>query len=163
MNRVLSTLVTIVWGLWIGSIAGIFVAITSLSHTFQRSATGEPNVSFISSASNVFRLYELIQLGLAGAALLFTFAWQLCRGATRFKVALFAVFALGTVSSVVETAYVTPRLVSLQNMGYTRSDEFKKMHGLSFGLYTGNAALLLIGGAIIPLAIAREARERAVG
>src|SRR3954454_19729762 len=139
MNRVLSTLVLTVWGLWLGSIAGIFISVTSLSHTFQRSASGDVNINFANSASNVFRLYELIQLGFAGAALLLTFTWQLCRGATRFKVVLFALFALATVSSVCETAYVTPKVVELQNKGESSTDEFKKMHGLSFGLYTANA------------------------
>jgi hypothetical protein len=156
MNRVLSTLVIVIWGLWLGSIAGMFIAVSSLSHTFEPS----PGSPFVPAASNLFRLYELIQLGLAGASLLATFAWQLCKGATRFKVTLFALLALATVSSVVETAYVSPKILSLQNENRTQTDEFKKMHGMSFGLYTANAALLLVGGAMIPLGIAKETRER---
>jgi hypothetical protein len=164
MNRVFSILVVLAWGVWIGSLVGVFVAVTSLSRTF--AATGEggqPTVSemFGLTAGNVFGLYERVQLVLAGVALLAGFAWRVTRGAAGQKSAVFVLFALAAASAVVETTYVAREIDALRQAGETKTPRFKMMHGLSFGLYSANILLLAAGGAVLPFAIAREARQRA--
>jgi FtsH-binding integral membrane protein len=164
MNRLLSILVVLVWGVWVGSLVGVFVAVTSLSRTFAATGPGgERTVSemFGLTAGNVFGLYERVQLVLAAVALVLSFAWRICHGATRQKTALFVLFALAAASAVVEAAYVAPQINRMREAQEVKSDRFKLFHGLSFGLYSANILLLAVGGAIVPVAIAREARERA--
>lgn len=151
------------WGAWFGSLIGIGTAVWALMMLFPRDPT-RPDSSnayyFGITASSIFTLFEKVQLIIAGAALIFAFIWQLYRGATRLKIALFMLFALATVASVVETAHIAPRINQLRSEGETNSTEFKKMHGLSMSIYGGNLALMLAGGILLSIAITKETRER---
>lgn len=161
MNRVFSTFLLLVWGAWFGSLIGIFIAVVSISMTFPISSPESTNVYYFGiTTSGIFGLFERIQLCLAGGALLFAFAWQLYRGASRLKIALFVLFALATVGSVFETAYVSPKINDLRVQSETQSPEFKKMHGMSFGIYSANTLLLFVGGILLSLGIARETSAR---
>lgn len=157
MNRVLSILVTLAWGAWVGGLVGLFVAVTSLSRTFH-----VDRVTFGTAASGVFASFERLQLVVAAAALVLTFLWRLRGGAAGPKTALFAVLALGATAAVVETIYVAPKIDQLRVAGTTRSAEFKKLHGTSMLLYTGTTGLLAIGGIFLTLAVAREGMVRGV-
>ena len=164
MNRLFSILVVLVWGVWIGSLVGVFLAVTSLARTFPPGGQGgETGTSLLfgNAASGVFGLYERVQLGLAAGALLLCFAWRACRGAAGLKTALFALLALAAASAVAEAAYVSPRINEMRVAQETKSDRFKMMHGLSLGLYSANILLLAVGGAIVPFAIAQETRQHA--
>jgi hypothetical protein len=163
MSRVFSTLLLLVWGAWFGSLIGILISVISISHTFPVEVDKEAssNLSqFGIVTTDIFHLFERVQLGLAGAALIFAFAWQLCRGAMRLKIALFVLFAIATVASVVETAVVAPQITKMREDGQTRSAEFGKWHGISGALYGGTLLLMVIGGVILPIGIVRETRAR---
>ena len=159
MNRALSILVSLAWGVWIGGLVGVFVAVTSLSRTF-----AEDRTTFGTAASGVFAAFERVQLVVAAAALVLTFAWRLRGGAAGLKTALFALLALGAVAAVVETTYVAPRIEQMRAAGTTQTTEFKKLHGMSMMLYTGTTGLLAVGGIFLTLAVARdEKRARPAG
>jgi hypothetical protein len=163
MNRLFSILVVLVWGVWVGSLVGVFLAVTSLARTFPPRVDGAEASSallFGNAASGVFGLFEQVQLGLAAAGLTLAFAWRLCRGAAGQKTALFVLFALATASAVTETAYVSKEINQMRMAQETQSDRFKRFHGLSFGLYSLNILLLAAGGTILPFAIARAERQR---
>jgi hypothetical protein len=152
MQRVVSCLVAIVWGLWLGGLGAIFLAVVSLFKTFEdRRVAG-------TAASGVFHLFERYQLILAAAGLVLILAWRVLGGAPRLKTALFTLFALSTLLAVSSTLYITPRIEAMRQEGTTTGREFQKLHGMSSMLYTGEAALLLLGGFLLPSAIVRDVR-----
>lgn len=159
MNRLFSILVTLVWGVWVGGLVGVFIAVTSLNHTF-----GD-RLLFGNAAAGVFSTFEQVQLVLAGLALVLAFGWRLGGGPRKLKTTLFFLFALATVAAVTETGYVSKQINALraENLEHpeqeiTKSDHFKRMHGLSMALYSGTVLILVVGGTLIPLAIGRDVK-----
>ena len=57
--------------------------------------------------------------------------------------------ALAALGAVASPMYFTRQMESLREQGKTNSPEFRKLHGQSMGVYTGEAVLLLIGGVIL--------------
>lgn len=155
MNRALSILVTLAWGVWAGSLVGLFAAVTALGRSF-----GGTSLFGVATAG-VFALYERVQLAVAGAALVLAFAWRLRPGAAGLKTAVFVTLALPAAAAVTETLAVAPRIDKMRVEGQveTDRDRFRTLHGLSMGLYGGSLLVLAAGGVLLPLAIAREARD----
>jgi hypothetical protein len=48
---------------------------------------------------------------------------------------------------------------TLRQQGLSGSDEFKRLHGRSMMLYTGQALLLLVSGVVLPFAIASDGKK----
>jgi hypothetical protein len=164
MNRVFSSLLVLVWGAWFGSLIGITIAVGCIAMTFpfDDQTNGGINRHFFQiTVSAIFGFYERVQLGFAAGAMIFGFAWQLCRGATRVKIALFAIFVLATASSVVETAHVAPKMTQMRTENNTNTPEFQNLHRMSVSLYGANLALMAIAGVLLPIGIVRETRQRA--
>jgi hypothetical protein len=156
MQRLLSCLVAIVWGLWLGGLGALFLAVGALFKTFEdRRLAG-------TAASGVFRLFERYQLILAAAGLVLIVVWRVLGGAPRLKTGLFALFALATVLAVSSTLYITPRIEAMRQEGTTTGRQFQQLHGVSSILYTSEAALLLIGGFLLPSAIVRDDKRATV-
>jgi uncharacterized membrane protein len=155
MNRLLSIFVVLTWGVWIGGLVGVFLAVTSLNQTF-----ADDRGLFGTAASGVFARFERVQLGVAAAALALTFAWRICRGTPTLKTVLFALFGLSTVAAVVETTYVAPKINQLRQAAQTDTPQFRKLHGTSMMLYTGSLGVLAIAGAVLPFAIAGESKRK---
>jgi hypothetical protein len=163
MSRVFSTLLLLVWGAWFGSLIGITIAVICVGLTFpiDHSADGSFNRHFFAiTASRIFGEYERVQLGLAAGGLIFGFAWQLCRGANRVKIALFVLFALATAASVVETAFVAPKINQMRVENRTDTEEFQAFHRWGTSLYGTNLLLMLVAGVLLPTGIVRETRQR---
>jgi hypothetical protein len=158
MQRFLSVLVTLAWGLWFGGLVTLFMAVTSLFQTFgtQRSIAGM-------GAASIFRRFELFQLALAAAALLATLAWRMIAGRSGVKVGILALMSVATVLAMVETAVVARKIEALRGQGDTQSAQFKKLHGGSMALYVGETVLLLAAGLLLPSAIAQDAKRPAAG
>jgi hypothetical protein len=180
MQRLLAAVVTVAWALWFGGVVMLLLAVSSIFHTFTAGPTVEalgpfgvsteaavvPNsplrrVLAGAAASGVFHRFERYQLVLAAVALLATFGWRLVGPPRGIKTALFSLLALATVAAVVTTAHITPkeeaiRVESLrrgQDVNQSpRKAEFGKLHGLSMALYTGQAAVLLLAGLLLPFA-----------
>lgn len=154
MTRLLSAVVTLVWALWFGGMVMLLVSVTTLFATFEsnRDAFGD-------AAGALFRRFEAYQLVLAALALLGTFAWRPA-GPGRSKTALLVLFGLATAGAVASTTVVTPRVEKMRQRGQTATAEFKRMHGVSSGVYMAGAAALLIAGLVLPAAVRTDAEAR---
>jgi hypothetical protein len=142
MRRFISTLVTLVWGLWFGGLIAIFISVLSLFATFPRETAGQ-------GAARIFHAFNAYQLALAALALIATFIWRLI-GPPKRTTALFALFAVATLGACLVTMYFTPRIELLQHQGLAGSDQFKRLHGNSMIAYCGEVVVLLIAGLILP-------------
>lgn len=156
MNRLFSIVVTVTWGLWIGGLLGVTLSVITLARTFPPKT--DPNFGI--AAPPIFAMFERVQLGLAAAALIFTFAWRLRPGAKGLKSLLFSLFALGTVAAVVEATYVAPKINELRDERSSREAEFNKYHQLSERLYGGTFVVLAVAGILLPAAIAHDGRRK---
>lgn len=156
MNRLFSILVTLTWGLWAGALLGVTLSVITLAKTFKPSE--DPNFSL--AAPPIFATFERVQLGLAAAALIFTFAWRLRPGAKGLKSLLFTLFAICTVAAVTEATYVAPRINELRTERSTREEEFQKAHKLSERLYGGTFIVLVVAGLMLPAVISNDGKRK---
>lgn len=144
MRTALNTVITLVWGLWFGGVAALFLTVTAIFAAFpgQRSLAGD-------AAQNVFHIFNLYQLALAAVALLATFAWCLL-GRGKLKMGLFLLFCLATFAACVITMYVAPQIERMHQKGLANTPQFMRMHGYSMALFLAEAVLLLIAGLFLP-------------
>ena len=143
MRRLLFTLLLLIWGLWFGGLIVLFIAVQTLFNTFadRHDLAGQ-------GAARIFHAFNAYQLALAAAALIVTFVWRVV-GPPRLKTTLFAFFAIATVGACAIAMYFTPHIELLQHQGLTTSTQFKKLHGMSMGVYMGEVVALLIAGLIL--------------
>jgi hypothetical protein len=146
-RRLLSTIVTLAWGLWFGGMVMLFATLATIFGTpgFDREARG-------AFAAGLFPVFERMQLVFAAVTLLGTAGWWFA-SRTKLKLVLFALFAVATIAAVAETSMVAPRIEALRVGRLRDTPEFDRMHQLSTGVYTAGAAVLLIAGLILPAAI----------
>jgi len=145
MRRLLSILITLLWGLWFGGLVTLFIAVTSIFAALpgHRDLAGQ-------AAAHVFRVFNIFQLSLAAAALLATFAWRLKTGPAAPVTAVFSLFAAATVGACVITLYIAPEIGRLQHMGLAATPRFAQMHGASMIVYLAETLALLIAGIFLP-------------
>ena len=156
MNRVLSLLVTIAWGVWFGAMGMLFVALASIFKSLPADRETAGNV-----AAGLFPKFERMQLILAGVCLLGTSAWYLA-AKSRAKLALFALFAVATMIAVVETTSVTPRIEEMRIRGERGTPQFERAHRLSERVYTAGAVVLLFAGVALPGAIRSDVQPKVI-
>jgi len=144
MNRLLRTLLIVIWGLWFGGLVMLFCAVQTLFNTFaqRREIAGE-------GASSIFHFFSYYHLSLAAAALILSFLWRLA-GAGRFKILLFGFFALATVAGVYVSAFLTPELEHLRAQAATHGARFRQLHGLSMGIYLVETIFVFLAGLLLP-------------
>ena len=155
MTRLLATLVTLAWALWLGGMIMLFVTLGSIFTTpgIDRTTAGDV-------AAGLFPKFERMQLAFAALCLLGTFGWWLA-GRSRAKLVLFALFGLATLAAVIETAAITPRIESMRVRGQRGSAEFDRMHRISSRVYMSGAMVLLAAGLVLPSAISADAHRAA--
>jgi uncharacterized membrane protein len=153
MRRVLHTLLSLVWGLWLGGLVMLFIAVQTLFNTFadRRTIAGE-------AASSIFHVFNYYHLALAAAALLLAFFWWLA-GRNGRKLTVFFILALATLAAAYVSGLLTPKLEHLRIEGLTQSDEFRRLHGLSMAVYLIETILVFIAGIALPWA-ARLSADR---
>lgn len=144
MRTVLHTLITLVWGLWFGGMACVFIVVTAIFNAFP----ADPSVAG-QAAAHVFRSFNVYQLVLAAAALLATFFWCLAQRG-KMKLGLFLLFGLATVDACIITRYLAPSLERLQQQHLTHTPDFGRLHAYSMTLYLAEAVLLLVSGLFLP-------------
>src|SRR3954471_6402586 len=107
MNRLLATLVLLVWALWLGGLVTLFAVLGTIFTTpgFDRETQG-------AFAARLFPMFERMQLIFAAVALLATAVWWLALR-SRLKLVLFGLFAVATLIAVFETTRVTPAVQRL--------------------------------------------------
>jgi hypothetical protein len=147
MRYFLSILVAVAWALWLGGLIAIFLVVTQLSHTFvdRREIFGQ-------AGSAVFMMFERYQLIIGAVALVSSFGLRLMSPST-IRTALFGLLAVAAAGALVSPMYITPKIEGLRQIGQTQSEEFKKLHGRSMMVYSGDALILLAAGVLLPGAL----------
>lgn len=144
MSRLLHTLLTFTWGLWFGGLVMLFVAVSSLFRTFDQA-----HEIAGAAASGVFHSFNHLRLILAGVALLLTFVWWVMKPSPG-KMAVFIFFAVAAFAAVYITAVLTPQIEDMRQRGQTVGPLFRRMHGMSMGVYLAETIAVLIAGALLP-------------
>jgi hypothetical protein len=145
MNRsIIAAWVCIVWALWLGGLAAIFLFVTRLfivSHALGAQA-----------APQLFLVFEKYQLLLAGLALLGAALLRIALRSPRATL-LFTFFALAAALAAYEPLFVTGRLETLRQANQTHTPEFQRLHTEASAIYTTETLILLAAGFILPTAI----------
>lgn len=156
MQRLLSTLVVLAWGLWFGAIVMVFVTVMSLFKTFP----GQPAVAG-AAAAGIFRRFEVLQLGAAAVAVVGAIALRARGRGTRAATGLVGLFLLAMIGAIASTFVLTPRIDALRKQGVpSASAEFKSLHRASSAVYSSQAVLLLAAGVLLPGVIGRSRNDR---
>ena len=149
MRYFLSILVTLAWALWFGGLILLFLVVTQLSHTFpapRRAVFGE-------AGSATFMMFERYQLIVGAVALVTAFGLRLLSGPSAVRTTLFCLLALAAVGALLSPMVITPKIDALRKSGQTDTQEFKKLHGQSMMVYSGDALILLVAGTLLPAAM----------
>jgi hypothetical protein len=147
--RLVPVVLVLAWGVWFGAIVMVFVTVTSLFETFadQKHLAG-------AAAAGVFRRFDWLHLIAAAVAVLANGAWlNLGDTGSGRRTALVVAFALATGLAVTSTLAISPRIDNLRQNGLVDTPEFRKLHGISMGLYSAEAVSLLVAGLLLPGAI----------
>jgi hypothetical protein len=154
MSRWISLVVLLAWGLWLGGLVALFTTVGTIFTTpgFDREVQG-------AFAARLFPMFERMQLVFAAVALVATTAWWFA-SRSRLKLVLFWLFAVASVSVVVETTQLTPRIEAMRVQGQRGTPAFERMHRLSTRVYMSAAVVLLAAGVLLPSAIRGDAVRR---
>ena len=153
MRYLFASIATLAWGLWFGGVMGLFLWVVRLSQTF----APPRRALFSEAASASFFVFERYQLIVGAVALVATVAWRIAAPGVS-RTILFCVLALAATASISQSHLITPKIDALRS----HLDEpesvarFQKLHGLSMIVYTTQAGLLLVAGALLPLAMRAE-------
>jgi hypothetical protein len=153
MRYLLSWIVLISWGLWMGGQATLVLLIMSL---FVRDRPVA-----IQAGPHLFHVFERYQLIVAGIAIVAALAlWLVTR--KKIFVPILACFILAAAGGVISMTSVTAKMEALWSSGESSSPAFYELHQKSRILYTSESALLLIASLMIPCAITtpRAARDQ---
>jgi hypothetical protein len=144
MRYGLALVTTLAWALWFGGLMALFLFV---SHLFRAD-----RATAVVAAPKMFLAFERYQIMLAAVALIASAAWRLSTPRAMLT-ALFFLFALAASGTIVSATLITPRMEELRKQGESSSPAFRQLHGKSMMVYTSEAALLLIGGLILPAAL----------
>jgi len=149
LRKLAASLVCIAWALWFGGLGALFLFATRL---FQ-----EDRPTALKAAPVLFLSFERYQLLLAAAALVGVVAWRVLGGSIRVTV-LFCLIAAASVPAALSPMLITSRMEQLRARGESSSPQFKKLHGISMMVYSGETLILLAAGLTLPWAM-REQNE----
>jgi hypothetical protein len=144
MRTVLQSLLTLVWGLWFGGVAALFVAVTAIFRAF----SSDRDTAAL-AATYVFHSFNRYQLGLAAGAVLGSFVCAIWKRG-KLKAALFCLFGMAAFDACIVARYVAPAIEKLSIQGLTHTPEFARLHGYSMMLYLAEMVMLLIAGLMLP-------------
>src|SRR5690349_4639859 len=143
----LTIIVTLAWALWFGGLITLFLAVTSLFDTFapDRHLAG-------TAAAGIFRRFEFYRLGLAAVAVVAAALWRASGGAAAplRRTLVLVLLALAAGMALVSTFAVSNRIDNLRQNKLTDTPEFRRLHGLSMTVYSGEALTLLVAGLLLP-------------
>ncbi len=144
MRYSLAVLTSLAWALWLGGLITLFVMV---SHLFRVDRTAA-----IAAAPKMFVAFERYQIILAAAALIATTLWRLTTPRA-ILTTLFFVFAIASIGTITSAVAIVPKMEQLRLRGMTEGLEFRALHGRSMLVYSGEVAVLLLAGFILPAAI----------
>jgi hypothetical protein len=142
-----ASLVCIAWALWLGGLGALFLFVTDLF------AKDRPTA--LKAAPQMFLVFERYQILLAAAALMGVVAWRILAGSIRVTV-LFILLSAATVPTALGPMFITSRMEQLRQQGQSSSPEFRKLHGISMIVYTGQTLILLAAGLTLPWAMREQ-------
>jgi hypothetical protein len=145
MRRVLSTLFLLAWGIWFGGILFLFLTVTTLF--------GQSRQLGAAAAPPIFLCFEKYHVILACICILLA-TLLLPTPPRRARRWIFAVIAVGSVTALISSQFLTPRINALHVAGLVNTPEFRRLHGISFILYLCEAIAMLAVGLILPWAMA---------
>ena len=144
LRSIASALVCIAWGLWFGGLGALFLFATRLF--------AEDRETALKAAPMMFLAFERYQLILAAVALVGVVIWRISTGSIRVTV-VFSLLAIATIPAALGPMLITSRMEALRVQDQSSSPEFRKLHGISMIVYTGETFILLITGTTLPWAI----------
>jgi hypothetical protein len=150
LRKMAAGLVCVAWGLWFGGLGALFLFVADLF------AKDRPTA--LNAAPEMFLVWERYQLVIAAAGLVGAVAWRVLSGSVRVSV-IFSLLAVAAVPAALGPIFVTSRMERLREEGLASGEEFKKLHGISMMVYSGEVLVLLGAGVALPWAM-REGLER---
>jgi hypothetical protein len=154
MRQVISTIALIAWSLWFGALIALFIFVQTLFSNNREVA--------VEAAPQLFVVFQKYHLILAAIALMSTVAWRIV-APSKSALVMFILLGLAACCGVAVSLWIIGPMNSLRESGLSGSDEFKRLHGRSMMLFVAQAAMLLISGMILPMAIRNGASDRASG
>lgn len=146
MDRLLSRLLVLVWGAWFGGLLGVFLAVTTVFAALDPDRT----TAGVLGAAIFHRTERLILI--AAAITLVTTLGLILRHRQTSRSAVFVLLSVATLLALGNTLIVTPRIDRLRDANLTASDDFKRTHGISMGLYSSQTLVLALAGLLLPAA-----------
>lgn len=144
MRYGLALLIGLTWALWFGGLMALFLLV---SHLF---ASDRPTA--VLAAPRMFVAFARYQILLAAVALVATVAWRLTTPRALLT-ALFSLFAVAAVATVLIASVITPKMERLRLAGESATPEFRRLHGQSMIAYVAEAAALLVAGFLVGIGI----------
>jgi len=141
--------VCLAWSLWFGGLAAIFLFAAALFAKDRETA--------LKAAPIMFLIFEKYQILIAAAALVGSLSWRILAKSARVTL-LFYLIAIATLPAALGPIFVTQKMEELRKNDQTESPEFKKLHGISMSLYSGELLVLLLAGLAMPWAMRDEIR-----
>jgi hypothetical protein len=152
LQKLAACLVCIAWALWFGGLGALFLFVTRLFIVDRPTA--------LKAAPILFLVFERYQLPLAAAALVGTVCWRILGASARVTV-LFVLLAAATVPAALSPILITSRMEQLRLQGQSSSEQFKKLHGISMIVYSGQTLILLAAGLTLPWTLREENKRDA--
>ena len=153
MRYGLSLVTVIAWGLWFGGLAALFLFVSYLFVSDRKTAA--------IAAPKMFAVFEIYQIAVGAVGLIAAAMWRLASPGRAAISAVFAMLALAAVGTIVTALAIHRPMDRLRIEGQTQSPQFERLHKMAERVYTAQAVALLIGGIILPVALApARARNR---
>jgi hypothetical protein len=152
LRKLAACLVCIAWALWFGGLGALFLFVTRMFNVDRPIA--------LKAAPIMFLVFERYQLPLAAAALVGTVCWRILGASARVTV-LFALLAAATVPAALSPMLITSKMEQLRLQGQSSSEQFKKLHGISMIVYSGQTLILLAAGLTLPWTLGEENKRDA--
>jgi Domain of unknown function (DUF4149) len=147
IRKLAAGLVCVSWGLWFGGLGALFLFAARLFNQDRETA--------LKAAPILFLIFERYQLLLAAAALVGVVCWRISGGGVRVTF-LFSLLAAAALPAALSPILVTSRMEQLRAQGQSSSEQFKKLHGISMIIYSGQTLILLAAGLTLPWTLGEE-------
>lgn len=150
MHALYSRVLLFAWGIWIGGLLGLLVAVSTIFRTLDPDRHAAGNI-----AAPVFGATERPMLVVAAMALLSCLGLVVAKR-TFSRSATLLLIALAALIGVVEVAAISPRIDAMRLNKETDTPAFRSLHGASMGLYAVMVGTLGGAGMFLPRAIRQE-------
>lgn len=156
MHWILSRTLLLSWALWVGGLVAVFLAVTTIFATLDPDRAQAGMI-----AANVFGRFEKLMILVGSLAVVS--ATVLMLGGPRGRRAFLVLLLAGLAGVLVSSVVIGPKINSMRLAKQTQTDEFKKLHGASMGVYVSITGLVALAGLFLPGVIRRDEPKKAVG